>query len=807
MDRCEKCPLHKLSQVNCLWGSGNLKADIMLVGEAPGAMEELYEKVFTGPAGQLLDRVLQKSGLNRDDLYITNVCKCRPKSSNKKENRTPKVTEINACRDYLLREIKMVHPKVIVPLGNIALKGLINKTGISNYRGSIFNWEENPNSIFDWKENPGIKIAPTFHPSALLRHFEDEDMVVNDFRRVKDYLAGRVEHQETNYIVIETKKQMETLFKRLNEVSIFSYDIETTGLDWSKDKIICISFSWKAGTAVCIPLLNKDGTDTELRGFALPLLSQVFDNETPKIAHNFMFDTKFLLSYGMPVRNNYFDTMLAHHLLQENPPHTLSSLAWKYTDMGGYDRDLEQLFTGHKKKKSYLDIPFSVLFPYSCGDSDCTFRLYERFNPRLKEESLESLFYRITMPLAKTLMMSEINGVKIDMGILQNLLNDYIEKIDKIEKKIFKLIKEATGKKDVNLNSPKQLRELFYDDLKLKLDDATSLNLITDGGEISTGAKALKILSKQHPIVSMIAKRRKLVKIQKTYIDSVKKWLDKDNRVHTSYLIHGERTGRTASVNPNLQNIPRDDAIRDMFVAKEGYKLISADYSQMELRILAHYSKDKKLVNAFLSGEDIHKVTASDTFGVPLNEVTKEQRSIQKTVNFGLSYGRGAVSLADELGISIKRADKYIRDFFNKYRGVSNLMERVRKRVRREKELGSLFGRKRRFPEIASQSISKEVRASIERQAINFPIQASASDILSVATIKLHNKFDSFGFNAHLVLTIHDALVYEVRDDQVDDAVDIIRDTMCNAVQGLIVPLDVDISVGEHWGSLKPVEK
>lgn len=780
MNDCIKCKLHS-TRKNIVWGEGPRNAEIVLLGEAPGQDEDYLGKPFVGRAGKLLDKILKEAGFDRKEIFIDNVCKCRPTITYNDtiENRPPSAEEIEACSSYFEETINNIKPKIIIAAGNTPLKYLLSNraVNISKKRGQ-----------FIWSNKYQCYIVPVFHPAAILRKFEYYPITVDDFKKIQSFLKGEIKKLPTSYYFLDTKSKIESFFTDLSSQKVFSFDIETDNLDFLKSKIICMSFSWKEGEGYVLPILKEDCTsfwDNDTYSFIFDNLKNIFKTDAIKCYHNGKFDSLFLKNHGIEIYPPTFDTMLAHHLLDENAEgmHGLKSLAWIYTDMGGYEQNLEDYKKIHKLGKGMSNIPYSILYNYAAADADCTFRLYKIFLPLLEKEDLLKLFTKLVMPLNNILIETEFKGVKIDVDYLDQLDKKFTSQLEDIQQAILQKIG-----KEVNLNSTKQLQQLFFTDLKLPYTKKTKTGYSTD-------EEALTFLSQYHEVPKLILEYRRINKILSTYIKGLT--YDHNHRVHTCYNLSGTQTGRLSSYGPNLQNIPHESEIKNIFIAEEGHSLIEADFSQIEFRLWGHYSNDEKMIADICKGLDIHKLVASKVFNIPMEQVTKEQRRLAKETVFGLLYGRGAKSIAEDNKISLDQARKIMHEFFSLYPKAKRWLDLIVIQAKKDKKLKNFFGRIRRF--VTFDSPDEEIRAQAERQAKNFLPQSTAADITNFTAVRLYPILKKY--NAVLVLNVHDCLVYEVPDQYVDEVAAIIKREAERKIKGLNVPLEVEIKISKKWGS------
>lgn len=596
-----------------------------------------------------------------------------------------------------------------------------------------------------------------------------------------------IEQNDHLYQYIDTPKAQKILVENLLKQRTVCFDTETTSLNELEAELVGMSFSYKKGLAYYIPLSEKREEVLE----TLEIFRPFFEKEDIlKVAHNLKFDYKVLNQYGIEVKEEIFDTMIAHYLLNPDGRHGMDYLSEVYLN---YKPVSIETLIGKKGKNqgNFRDVELNAATQYAAEDADITFQLYELFAPQLKKENLEDLFYKIEIPLMRVLAKMELAGIFLNEKWLAQESIDLESDLKNLESKIFELSEE-----EFNMNSPKQLGEILFE--KLKLDPKAKK---TKTGQYATSEDILQKLSSKHEIIKHILEYRTYQKLKSTYVDALPSQIDKtDNRVHTNFSQTTAATGRLASVNPNLQNIPirtlRGQQIRGAFVAGEGKKLISADYSQIELRLIAEISGEENMIKAFQNGEDIHASTASKLFKIPLDEVTKTQRSQAKTVNFGIIYGQGAFALAEQTGLSRTEAKQLIDSYYETY---PKLKEFMAEQVKKAREIGyveTILGRKRHLKDINSNNFV--VRGHAERNAINAPIQGSAADIIKIAMIHIDEKISSQNLETKMLLQVHDELIFETPISEVETASKLIKTEMESAVK-TNVPLVVEVGVGDNW--------
>ena len=565
------------------------------------------------------------------------------------------------------------------------------------------------------------------------------------------------------------------------------FDTETTSLNEFEAELIGMSFSYRKGLAYYVPI--PENREEALA--VLDIFKPFFESEEIlKIAHNFKFDYKILAQYDVEIRGELFDTMIAHYLLNPDGRHGmdyLSEIYLKYQPIS-----IESLIGKKgKNQKTLREVSLETQTNYAAEDADVTFQLYEVFSPQLKKENLEELFHKVEMPLMKILAKMELAGISLDTDWLSRESVDLENDLRDLEQKIF----ELSGQ-EFNMNSPKQLGEILFE--KLKLDPKAKK---TKTGQYSTSEEVLQKLAYKHEIIQHILKYRTYQKLKSTYVDALPSEIEpKDNRVHTTFSQTTAATGRLSSLNPNLQNIPirtaRGQQIRGAFVAEEGKKIISADYSQIELRLIAELSGEDNMIKAFQNGEDIHASTASKLFKIPLDQVDKTQRSQAKTVNFGIIYGQGAFALAEQTGLSRTEAKQMIDSYYENYPKLKSFMTEQVEKARKNGFVETILGRKRHLKDINSNNFV--VRGHAERNAVNAPIQGSAADIIKVAMIDIDRALSEGGFKTKMLLQVHDELLFEVPEEEIEPIKALIKEKMESAVKTK-VPLIVEVGVGNNW--------
>jgi DNA polymerase I len=580
---------------------------------------------------------------------------------------------------------------------------------------------------------------------------------------------------------------------RLRAAGLFAFDTETTSLDPRLAEVVGVSFSDRAGTGAYVPLAHTyPGAPAQLeRATVLACLKPLLEDAAlPKIGQNFKYDLAVLANYDVALRGMRYDTMLESYVLDSTASrHDMDSLALKYL---GYKTILYEDVAGKGKNQiNFSEVPIEQAAQYAAEDADITLRLHDHLWPRLQETpSLVKLFEDIEMPLVPVLARMERNGVRIDVAMLRQQSGELARRLLEIEQQA-----HVVAGQPFNLSSPKQIQEVLYGAHQLPVLRKTPT------GQPSTAEDVLQELALDYELPRLILEFRSLAKLKSTYTDKLPEMINqRTGRVHTSYQQAVAATGRLSSTDPNLQNIPVRTAegrrIRQAFIAAPGYKIISADYSQIELRIMAHLSGDTGLIRAFGENKDIHRATAAEVFGVAPELVTDDMRRAAKAINFGLIYGMSAFGLAKQLHIDRVAAQQYVERYFARYPGVREFMDRTRELARRQGYVETLFGRRLHAPEIAASNMAR--RQAAERAAINAPMQGTAADLIKLAMIAVDRWIGESGADVRMIMQVHDELVFEVADVDVERATEAIRRAMCD-VATLSVSLVVDVGIGENW--------
>lgn len=593
---------------------------------------------------------------------------------------------------------------------------------------------------------------------------------------------------EHDYQLIQTREECLSLIELLKSENHYCFDTETSDLNTFTCNLVGLSFSFKKGTGYYVHLPQERNDALAILDLFQPIFS---DKHKTLIGHNIKFDLKVMRQYGIDLKNNLFDTMIAHYLLHPDGKHGMDDVSEKllcYTPIS-----IESLI-GKKGKDqgSMSTLKADEITDYACEDADITYQLFEILHPQLETEGLMKLFQEVEMPLMPILADMEWEGIKIEIPFLSGYSAELEKDIAIIEQEIFELAGEH-----FNIDSPKQLGPILFE--KLKITDEIKK---TKTGQYSTAEDILSKYIHSHPIVEKILDYRELRKLKSTYVDAIPALVQSTTgRLHTSFMQTVAATGRLSSNNPNIQNIPirteKGRKIRKAFVARdENHTILSADYSQIELRVIASMSEDPNMCEAFKSGADVHQATASKVFHVNMDEVTKEMRSKAKAVNFGIIYGQGAFGLAQNLGISRTEAKEIIDSYFQQFSTLKNFQSDQIQRAKQTGFVTTLLGRKRQLPDINSKNAI--VRGFAERNAINAPIQGSAADIIKLAMIKIYQAFQERQLKSKMILQVHDELVFDVLKSELNDVKKIVEECMA-AAYPLNVPLLAEAGIGLNW--------
>ena len=836
-DTCpDSCPRKAEKLCNpCMCGIGNKETNVMLIGDYPSRIDDEDGIPFSGEPGKILRAIFAQLGIDKDQLYFTNAVKCFAN----KEDPKPSQKEIKECRHFLVDEIKEINPKVIGAIGGTALKALLNRTGISKLKNNVF-----------FSEEFNCKIVPIYHPNYITRNPHEYAALESGFKILFNEVNEQTKLVPTKRqrCIASTPEQVAKILDVLETKDEFVFDLETSSLDYFKAQILCVAVSWKENFGAVIPWKLLTGT-------LLDRFVAVLKSPKLKINHNIKFDIQVLKARGICTKGPFFDTMLAHHLIDENSKHGLDDLTFKYLDLGEYWGALEKFKTQICKEKKILKEEFSydlfpdeVLFPYAACDADATYRLYKILSKELARQNLTDFFKKHTMAFMPVILFMEYKGIRIDRDKLRGLIDDTRTKINELETKFFEnedvkayevwrksmavkkletkyndskmlksrypngveeyaehILKEKDWK--FNFQSPKQLQELFFKRMGLRAIKETPTGLSVD-------ESVLTELATNHNVAfaAQLIEYRKLTKYCSTYLESVYEKSMSDGRIHTTYQQHLTVSGRLSSKSPNLQNISRDAKdFKSCFLADPGYTFVKSDLGQAEFRCWAHYSGDEDMIRDIDLVDkhllpDIHTLIASEVFNVPVEEISKKdpRRTAAKNAVFGLMYGRGPAAISVQYGISIEQAEQIKKSFFARYPVAARWLKDIVEEAREKGAVRTWFGRVRRLPKIHSDNMGD--RAEAERQAQNSPIQGQASDMNNGYMIRIWKAAREKGIDCYPAATIHDDNTLQVKEGQEDQLVEVMKHVVDTAFPEFKCKMQLEFKKGNNLGYMEDVK-
>ncbi|HZM20519.1 MAG TPA: DNA polymerase I [Anaerolineales bacterium] len=599
--------------------------------------------------------------------------------------------------------------------------------------------------------------------------------------------------------IIDTKKKLADLAKELNKAKVISFDTETTSTEEMKAEIVGISLAIKDGEGYYIPIGHNSGKNLPLDEVISALKEPLTNPKIGKIAHNAKYDYIVLARHGLKVSPLTFDTMLAEFIIDPSS-HSMGLKNLAFVKLGEEMTHIEDLIGKGKKQITMAEVAIESAAPYAVADAEVTLRLMPIQQEGLKRVNGEKLLEEIDLPLTPILADMEMTGISLDLPFFQETSKRLEKRMAEIEKQVF----DSVGK-PFNLNSTQQLSDVLFNRLGLEPPDRGNK---TASGHFSTSAGVLDLLRGKHPVVDLILEHRELSKIKSTYVDALQAALNSETGcVHTSYSQIGAVTGRLSSYNPNLQNIPirteEGRRIRNGFVAGKGNVLLSVDYSQIELRIVAHMAEDEGMLAAFRADEDIHATTAAAIYGVKPEAITKNMRRHAKAINFGLIYGMSVFGLTRTTELTLAEAETFVKAYFQKFPGVKKYLDGIRKQAAQQGYVETLLGRRRYFPALQSKA-NVQVKNREEREAINAPVQGTAADIMKIAMLRIPPALKQAGLKAKMLLQVHDELVFEAPEKELEKTARVIQDVMSNAYP-LSIPLSTEARYGKNWGEMKPI--
>jgi len=640
--------------------------------------------------------------------------------------------------------------------------------------------------------------TPSTHQSSTQAFPATSSGQMSMFASEAQVIAPKVESNVTVHIV-DTDKKLNDLVKALNKAKIISFDTETTSTEEMRAGMVGVSLAITEGEGYYIPIGHNSGTNLPLQQVIDALTPPMTNPKIGKVAHNAKYDYIILAKTGLTVTPLTFDTMLAEFIIDPSSRHLgLKNLA--FVKLGDEMTHIEELIGKGKKQVSMAEVAIESVAPYAVADAETTLRLMPLAEKELKRVNGEKLLQEIDLPLTPVLADMEMEGISLDLPFFEKMSKELTKRLGEIEKQVYDLVG-----KTFNINSTQQLSDVLFKNLGLEPPDRGKK---TVSGHYSTAAGVLEELSGKHPVVDLVLEQRELSKIKSTYVDALPPAVDSNGRVHTSYSQIGAVTGRLSSNNPNLQNIPiRTETgrrVRNGFIAGKGNVLLSVDYSQIELRIVAHMAQDEGMLAAFRAGEDIHATTAGAIYGVDPEVVTKEMRRHAKAINFGLIYGMSAFGLTRSTDLTLSEADRFVKAYFEKFPGIKGYLDGIKKQAASQGYVETLLGRRRYFPALQSRT-NPQIKNREEREAINAPIQGTAADIMKIAMLKIPPALKKAKLKAKMLLQVHDEIVLECPKSELEKTAKVVKETMANA-HPLSIPLSTEARYGVNWGEMEVIE-
>ena len=633
--------------------------------------------------------------------------------------------------------------------------------------------------------------------SASLKPGEQMSLFVSEAQPAVVYTPKTPLNIQVN--IVDTQKKLAGLVKALNKAEIISFDTETTSTEEMKAEIVGISLAIKEGEGYYIPTGHRAGTNLPLEQVLAALKGPLTDPKIGKIAHNAKYDYIVLARHGLRVGPLTFDTMLAEFIIDPSS-HSMGLKNMAFNKLGDEMTHIEELIGKGKKQITMDEVAIESAAPYAVADAEVTLRLLPIQREGLKRVNGEKLLYEIDLPLTPVLADMEMNGISLDLPFFQETGARLEKRMNEIEKQVYELVG-----KPFNINSTQQLSDVLFKQLGLEPPDRGNK---TASGHYSTSAGVLDLLRGKHSVVDLILEHRELSKLKSTYVDALQAAINSETGcVHTNYSQIGAVTGRLSSSNPNLQNIPirteEGRRLRQGFVAGKGNVLLSVDYSQIELRIVAHMAQDEGMLAAFRAGEDIHATTAAAIYNVSHDAITKNMRRHAKAINFGLIYGMSVFGLTRTTELTLSEAETFVKAYFQKFPGVKKYLDGIRKQAAQQGYVETLLGRRRYFPALQGRA-NVQVKNREEREAINAPVQGTAADIMKIAMLKIPPALKEAGLSANMLLQVHDELVFECPKNELKETARIVQEVMANAYP-LDIPLSTDARYGANWGETKSI--
>jgi len=813
---CKDCGRYEYCNSYRLQGRGNKNPKVLVVGDYPHIDADLAGEAFVGNIPETLFDYLRKAGLDLKDFYFTYGTKCGGEK--------PSTSEIKKCRRYLHYEIVQLKPEFIVPLGNEALRATTGNSGITKYRGKEIE------KTFETKNGSHkCTVVPTVSPAAILRMPKYKKMFVADLNKLHQLINKDIEQPPHNIVYCLSVERLsyarKQLLKAVKEGKPIGFDIETDGLEYYKVGKNIISMSFSVGNdSYAIPLYHPESIFRHKWVQVIQLFKDIIE-KAKIVTQNGKYDAKWITSkVGLNMRF-FFDTLLASYIIDENTPHNLAYLSQVYLNVPSYKNMVDQT--------NLINEPLKQVLKYNALDTHYTVRLYPILNARLEENPrLNNLFKRLLMGAFEMYKRAEIIGIWADPVLLKERYKECMKHINEIKDKIDKyvtpeftaeyLTKHYKTKADkisrFNLNSPQQKAALLFEEPPIGL--GLPISLSTASGNPSTSEESLIYLKDKtsHEVIDLIMEYQGWEQNRKMFLNPWQKKVDGNNRLHPNFKLFTV-TGRTSCENPNLQQVPRDPFIRGIIGVPEGKVLIEADYSQAELRCIAHIANEQTFKRVYQTGGDIHTLTASQSTGKPIEEITKAERKTAKAVNFGYAYGawwttfQRTAKMKYGLDLTDEECKHHRERFFELYHDLPKWHEKYKYMAQQLGKVIAPHGRERRLPGI--YSVDNHMIQAAEREAINSPVQGFASDITLSAAVDFYNKYikgTPYGNEIEILITVHDAIFFEVDKDKFKKWIPIIKKEMEDLERlkewynvDFSVPLVADVEVGKHWGYVKEI--
>lgn len=690
----------------------------------------------------------------------------------------------------------------------------LNKTLVTIVRDLDLTYDPQQCRLQDYDQEAVIQLFNELEFRSLLKELPqsalptaDENGQMGLFDAPTSPDAADANTSSADYLCVQDQAALDQVVAQLQQAKILSFDVETTGTDAIQADLVGLGVAWAAGQGAYIPVAHREGEQLAWERIRDAMAPFFADPQLPKVAHNGKYDLTICIRNGLPVEGPIHDTMTMAWLL-DPASRTLGLKDQAAIELNWEMTEITELIGKGRKQITIDHAAIDAVGAYCGADVDATIQLYDILVPRLKEAGMWELYEAIELPLLPILTEMELAGVKLDLDYLGEMSTRLAERLQELQTELFAIVGH-----EFNLRSTQQLSQVLFDEMNFPTKGLSK----TKGGQISTAVSELEKLAnksselsdEQQRVITIIFEQRQLEKLRGTYVDALPTLVNPaTSRVHTSFNQTGAVTGRMSSSNPNLQNIPiRTELgreIRRAFIAPDGWSLVAADYSQVELRVLAHVAKEEILIDAFRNDQDIHATTASKLFHIDIDDVSREQRGLAKTINFATIYGSSAFGISNRTDMDPKEAQHFLDQYFVTYPRIKEYIDQTTEKLMSEGYVETLLGRKRFFPELKNSRLPYNQRMSIERAAINAPIQGTAADIMKIAMIRLHNELTKGKYQARMLLQVHDELVLEVPNDECEAITTLICSVMESAYQ-LDVPLKVDVEMGPNWYDLESV--